>query len=325
LFLCVSAAAPAQDSRPAPDRAELLRKAQEAWDARNWEETVTRYQALLKVDAGNGVAWHHLGYALHVLNRLDEALAAHLKTAEFPRIASRGLYNAGCVYALKKDKDKAFEYLSKAAAAGFDDVDALKKDEDLVGLHDDPRWEKLAAEVAAAVGPAQVFANNGDRKASRVVWFSGRGAPQAIVSYGPVAWKDAYAEQIKSTKLENTRWRLGKDFWTTLETSLPLAVGGKDVAPGYYYLTLERRTGGDFVLAINDAEPIRKARLDAFQADKTKGGIEVVLKHETLSEPAAKLEIGLTVEPGDQGKGALTIRFGPNKLTAPVVYQTAQN
>ena len=170
----------------------------------------------------------------------------------------------------------------------------------------------------------QAFAQPGERKASRVVWFSGRGAPAAALSFGAVAWKDTYAEHVKSKEFENKRWRLGKDFWTTLDTSIAMTVGATNVPPGYYYLTIEHKSNGDFVLAFNDADAVRKLKLDAFQADKTKGGIEVVVKHEAVTEPATKLDIALTLDQDDQTKGALTIRFGPNKLSVPVIYQLAE-
>src|SRR5687767_4193283 len=164
LFLCAAVAA--QESRPGPERAELARQARQAFEDQNWEEAVKHYRAFLKVDEKNGPAWHQLGYALHMLNRLDEALEADLKAAEFPVTRSRGLYNAGCVHALRKDKDKAFDYLMKAAAAGFDQLGGLENDTDLTSLHDDPRWEKLVAAVSAAEGPAQFFANPGERRSS---------------------------------------------------------------------------------------------------------------------------------------------------------------
>jgi tetratricopeptide (TPR) repeat protein len=324
----LTATALAQDSRTPPDKRALAQSAQDAFAAQDWDEAVTQYRALLKIDDKNGVAWHHLGYALHSLNKLDEALEAHLKAAEFPRVRSRGLYNAGCVYALKKNPDQAFDYLMKAAASGFNQTEALAADTDLTSLQSDPRWAKLVEAVKnakPAPAEAMVFAQPGDRRASRAVWFGGSGSlGQALVSFGPVAWKDSYADIAKSKKFENTRWRLGKDFWTTLDSNIPMTIGGVSVPAGYYYLTLEKKGSGEFVLALNDAAAVKKQRFDAFQAEKTTGGIEVVLKPETLDAPAPKLDIALSVEQEDTTKGALTIKFGPNKLSAPVVYQLTE-
>jgi tetratricopeptide (TPR) repeat protein len=324
LFLCISATALAQESRPAVERAELAKLAQKAFEDEKWEDAATHYRALVKVDEKNAIAWHHLGYSLHVQGKLDEALEAHLKAAELPRTRALGLYNAGCAHALKKDKDKAFEYLMKAAEAGFGNSDNLAEDTDLTELHGDPRWEKLVAAVKAAEekgGGAQAFANSGERKASRIAWFGGKGSSGNVaVSFGPVAWKDDYEKLASADRFKNKRWRFGKDFWTTLDTNVPITVGDKKVAPGDYYLTIERKDSGDFVLAFNDAAEIRKLRLDAFQAGQTKGGVEVTLKHETLTTAASKLDIALSVDADDNTKGALIVQFGTHKLSAPITY-----
>jgi hypothetical protein len=323
-FALTSAALP-QESRP--DKAAVSRAAEAAFGSQDWKEAVTQYRALLSLDEKNGVAWHHLGYALHLQGELDEALKAHLRAAEFPRVRSRGLYNAGCVYAMKKDADQAFDYLMKAANAGFNQTKTLEEDTDLANIRSDGRWAKLVEAVKAAkptAAEAMVFAQPGERRASRAVWFGGGGSyGQVSVSYGSVGWKDRYAGDIKSKKLENTRWRLGKDFWTTLDSNIPITIGGTAVPVGYYYLTLERRSNGDFVLALNDPAEVKKARLDAYMAEQTKGGIEVLLKHETLPESASKLDVSLSIDQEEPTKGAFTIKFGPNKLSAPVVYQIA--
>lgn len=54
-------------------------------------------------------------------------------------------YNAACSWALAGDADAAFRNLGLAREAGWCAVDASKEDEDLVSLHDDPRWEKFVS------------------------------------------------------------------------------------------------------------------------------------------------------------------------------------
>jgi tetratricopeptide (TPR) repeat protein len=328
LTFALSAAALSQETRPAPDKAALAKAAEEAFSAQNWDEAAAQYRGLLKLDDKDGPAWHRLGYALHAGGKLDEALEAHLKAAEFPRVRSRGLYNAGCVHAMKKNNDQAFDYLMKAAAAGFNQSDAMAEDTDLAGLHADPRWEKLVAAVAAAkptVAESIAFSQPGERKASRAVWFGGNGSfGQVAVSWGPIVWKTQYSEVAKSKKMENRRWRLGRDFWTTLDSNIPITIGDTAVPAGYYYLTLEKKSGGEFVLALLDPSAVKKTKLDAFLAHQSTGGIEVVLKHETVAEPASKLDLSVSVDQAEPTKGVFTIRFGPHKLSAPIAYQLAE-
>ena len=51
------------------------------------------------------MAWFRLGYSLHALGRLDAAITAHRKAAEFANIRPVALYNLGCAHALNKNKD----------------------------------------------------------------------------------------------------------------------------------------------------------------------------------------------------------------------------
>jgi len=59
------------------------------------------------------------------------------------------LYDIACLYSLSGDADNAFTYLNKAAKCGFDEVRKSKADQDLVSLHDDPRWEGYVSAVQA--------------------------------------------------------------------------------------------------------------------------------------------------------------------------------
>ena len=152
--------------------------------------------------------------------------------------------------------------------------------------------------------------------------FGQGGSPGEIaIDYAVLDWKDSYEEAINSPKMAGKKWRFGKDFWTNLDTSFDVEIGGVAVPAGYYYLTLEKRTGdaGDqYMLALHDAATIRKMKLDAFMADRMKDvGIEVPMQHKT-GEPSKQLEIALTMEQGSQDTGALNVRFGPHVLTAPL-------
>jgi putative intracellular protease/amidase len=133
----------AQDTKPSA--AQLRERASAAWQARDWEKSAELYRAIVKQDDRDAEAWHHLGYALHALGKLDEALAAHQKAAEFPATKVKGTYNVACVHAMKGNKDEAFEWLRRAVDAGFKEADHLRQDEDLASLRDDPRFARMLA------------------------------------------------------------------------------------------------------------------------------------------------------------------------------------
>lgn len=53
-------------------------------------------------------------------------------------------YNLACSFALIGKKDEAFRALGRAIRLGYRDWDHLKRDPDLKGLRDDPRFKALA-------------------------------------------------------------------------------------------------------------------------------------------------------------------------------------
>ncbi len=153
LLLCTGLAAvgraSGQEARQIPEQniskeeARLLAEANQYFSDQDWAKAASLYQAVLDKNPKIGSAWHHLGYCLHVLGKLDEAIVAHQKASEFPRFRNLGLYNLACAYALKKDKDKAFAYLEKAIEAGFQSKQFLETDSDLDLLRNDERFAEL--------------------------------------------------------------------------------------------------------------------------------------------------------------------------------------
>jgi len=62
------------------------------------------------------------------------------------------LYNLACSYSLMGQKDKAFDYLSKALEAGFDESSTMRHDDDLDNLRDDPRFRQALKRAEAKDG-----------------------------------------------------------------------------------------------------------------------------------------------------------------------------
>ena len=122
----------------------MLAKAQSLMAAANWVEASTAYKAIVEIAPDNANAWFNLGYSLHAQGKLDEALVAHQKAAAMPGPNQvLGMYNTACAYALKGEKDKAFEWLQKTAEAGYKDTAQLDGDSDMDSLRDDPRYAKI--------------------------------------------------------------------------------------------------------------------------------------------------------------------------------------
>jgi tetratricopeptide (TPR) repeat protein len=292
----------------------------------DFAKAIPALKMVTEAEPKNARAWLLLGYSLHGNKQLDDALPVHLKAAEFPEVAGVATYNVACVYSLKGDKDKAFEWLGKAVDAGFSQAEHMETDSDMDGIRDDARFAEVqkrmqakAKEAGARNTSPRVFEVTTTRKSARVAFFSANGSPgQLAIDYGPVAWQAKYDKAIDSPKLVGKKWRFGKDCWTSLDSSLDLTFGDVPVPAGYYYLTLEHRGDHKFVLGLHDAAAVRKQRIDAFQAEKLQGGLEVPLTYEAVEEEAAELQIAVKTTKGDMKAGQLVVHFGKHRLTAPV-------
>ncbi|MCE9636204.1 MAG: hypothetical protein K8T90_10925 [Planctomycetes bacterium] len=174
--------------------------------------------------------------------------------------------------------------------------------------------------VAWAAGEATPFVQNEPRAMSRVVYFGKAGlVGEYAVQYGKPTWQAAYDTDFdKMTR--GKRMRLGKDWWTTLDTFCPLTFGEKtDLADGAYFLVLECSDQGAWSLVALDPAPIRKAKMDAFGSAKTTGGTAIPLTYEASTEAEPELKIQFLAVEGKPGEQTLEIRFGKHRLSTRVV------
>lgn len=326
-FLVCTSLAFGQGASPAIDTGKVRQAADAAVQAGDFVTAAANFRKLTDANPKDAQAWHMLGYSLHAGGKLDEALPVHMKAAEFRSTARSSTYNIACVHALQGRADEAFTWLDKAVALGFADADLLASDTDLEALRKDPRFAKLAQTItdkrdaAAARGP-QAFVQQVPRQSTRAIWFDQKGSPgQIAIDWSPVAWQDEYENALTSGKLVGKRWRFGADFWTTLDTSVPLQFGEVSVAPGCYYLTLVQRAADEYVLAVHDAAEVRKQKLDGAFVQQLKGGIEVPLQHARTDAVAKQLAIQLEIDPDASSKGSLTIHFGAHELSTAVAMQ----
>jgi hypothetical protein len=114
------------------------------------------------------------------------------------------------------------------------------------------------------------------------------------------------------------RWRFGQNFWTRLDTNIPLTIAGVKVPAGYFYLVLAHDQKKGLTLVALDPKPAAARLLDAYQAPQTTGGLEIPLTHTKPGGHAARLTIRLDVDRTKEDHADLVILFGPHRLTAPV-------
>ncbi len=124
--------------------------AEAAFRARDWPRAAASYADLAARDPGI-VNCYRLGYCLHVLGRLDEALPWHERAAAQaeadPRLGATASYNIACVHALQGRTDEAFAALRRAAERGFRRVVTMQRDPDLAALRRDPRFPQVVGDI----------------------------------------------------------------------------------------------------------------------------------------------------------------------------------
>ena len=181
----------------------------------------------------------------------------------------------------------------------------------------------VAASALAAAWAAQdpaAFVQLEPRAMTRVAFFGQTGlAGEYSIQYGKPAWKTAYDAGFEKMTL-GKRIRLGKDWWTTLESFSALTFGGKtELAEGEYFLCLECSDKGAWSLIALDPAPLRKSHTDAFATAKTTGGTAIPLTYETVAEEEPELKIQFLQPEGKPREQTLEIRFGKHRLTSLVV------
>jgi tetratricopeptide (TPR) repeat protein len=132
----------AQGPTPSPAQAEANR----LYQARDWPAAAKAYDALVKEAPGNPTWRYRLGVSLLGLGKPGDALVA-LAPASQAQGPLGGLVFFGMARAQARlgEKDRAFEALKKAGAAGFAQVSLLESEPDLLALRADARFKEVIA------------------------------------------------------------------------------------------------------------------------------------------------------------------------------------
>jgi superkiller protein 3 len=109
-------------------------------------EAVGEFEKALQIDPANSTVKKNLENArnnMAIIQERVERIAQARKDVDARPNDPRAAYNLARVYASFDDRDRAFEWLAKALALGFDDLGFVKTDPVLAGLRSDPRFAKL--------------------------------------------------------------------------------------------------------------------------------------------------------------------------------------
>jgi Protein of unknown function (DUF2911) len=182
----------------------------------------------------------------------------------------------------------------------------------------------LSAQEKKAGIEAYGDADPNDRGYDRVLYWDQQkdgAAGEFSIHYGRPVWKKEYEYVAKFDGMTKGRvWRFGKDFWTVLDTNLPLKIGGKEVPIGSYYLGLFRSADGTgWSLAFIDPSKVRASRLDAFEINKAPILFRVSMTEEKPSgSPAEKLIVKFSYQKANSKDVTLKVSWGKLQLKTPI-------
>jgi len=146
-FLLLSGAAVAPGRPPqASSITQVASEAAAAYDAKNWSESAKLYGQIVQTTP-NPRAWYRLGVSLNKTGKQEQAIEAFEKGRALGLAPQFVEYGIATVFVSKKDKDKAFEHLEKAAQNGLSQPDQLSADPDLAELKSDPRFATILETV----------------------------------------------------------------------------------------------------------------------------------------------------------------------------------
>lgn len=117
-----------------------------AYDGKDWAKSAKLYAQIVQT-APNPRAWYRLGVSLNKIGENDKAIEAFEKGRALGLPPQFAEYGIAVVFVSKKDKDKAFEHLEKAAQNGLGQPEQLSADPDLAELKSDARFAKILEEV----------------------------------------------------------------------------------------------------------------------------------------------------------------------------------
>ncbi len=191
----------------------------------------------------------------------------------------------------------------------------------------------LALSAPAEENKKGIIAEGGnldDRASARVLYWDQRvdaAAGQFAIDYGRPVWKQVYEDPVQFDKMTKGKvWRMGSNFWTTLETDLPLEISGRHIKPGSYYLGLKRSADGSgWSLAFINPPAVRKAHIDAFDIRKAPVAFEAPMTRDPMSkEKAQKLTLTLSYASNDLRNVTLRVAWGNLQLKAPIKVELAE-
>lgn len=149
----------ANQSPQASPVSQTATEAAAAYEAKDWGKAAQLYGDIVRT-APNPRGWYRLGVSLNKIGQSEKAIEAFEKGMAAGLPPQFGEYGLAVVFASRKDKEKAFEHLERAAQNGLGQPDQLSADPDLAELKLDPRFAKILELLTHNQNPCASTAEN---------------------------------------------------------------------------------------------------------------------------------------------------------------------
>jgi hypothetical protein len=172
--------------------------------------------------------------------------------------------------------------------------------------------------VAALSEPAL-----GERGEARILYWN-QDKDQAVaavtIDFGRPMWNKEYDDPARfGLATKGKVWRLGSNYWTILDTNVPLRIAGRDIPVGLWYLGLHRsEDGSTWSLAFIDPIKARRSRLDAYAMNTVPTDFKIPMVVEQATDKTEKLVIALSAQKENTKNLILRISWGRLQLMTPI-------
>ncbi len=129
-----------QENNALGNAAGAQRAIEQAWAA---------IERRLAMDPDDSAAYDHGAGVLHALGRVEESRQFSERAIALRPDDGATHYNAACCAALAHDYLRSLALLERAVELGYGNIEWLLNDNDLVPLHDEPRFRKLVERLEA--------------------------------------------------------------------------------------------------------------------------------------------------------------------------------
>jgi len=131
-----------------------------AYQAKDWVQAVSLYEALVQAHPDSGRNWYRYGVSLHGLGKNEKALAALLKAQALGAPAQNVEYSLAEVFAALGEKERALEHLAEAMKQGYAQPEQMSASSDFQTISSDARFAPLLEQARHNQKPCESTPEN---------------------------------------------------------------------------------------------------------------------------------------------------------------------